>query len=115
MGAVDIMATVRTTKQFHTKQLFDLLGGLYADVSTNGVPLDSTNEKEITVTVKGDGETPITQAELDALVASYTYDPNYGRTQDEIDIDDFLAKANPQTADLVKAAKAMGRKLRGRK
>lgn len=82
-----LMATIKTTKKFHLRQLADLLGGDLHDVSTTplegpdglvGVPLDADGEKEITVTVKGDGETPITQEELETLVASYTYDPNYG-------------------------------------
>ena len=49
------------------------------------------------------------------ITNAYVYDPNFGRTQDEIDIDNFLAKASPTAADTVKAAKAMARKLRGRK
>lgn len=87
------MATVTTTKQFHMEQLFELLGGDDADVSTNGFALDDPAEKEITVTVKGDGETPITQAELETLVTNYTYDPDYGKDPEEKDLDAIRTKA----------------------
>lgn len=57
----------------------------------------------------------ITEAQLKAAVDAHVPDPNFGRTQLDIDIDDFLAKSNPTSADLIKAAKAMARKMRGRK
>lgn len=86
------MAKTTTTKRFHTKQMFELLGGDLADLSTNGVPLDSDQEKEITVTVKGDGETEMTQAELDTLVADYVFDPNYGKPAEEVSLKDEIAQ-----------------------
>ena len=71
------MAQVTTTKKFHTKHLFSILGGDEADLSTNGLALDADGEKVLTVSLKGDGVTPITQAELEGIVDAYTYDPKW--------------------------------------
>lgn len=89
------MATIKTTKPIDPFELHTLLGGDLSDVSTTprivgeetriqvddegnevevvvpileGIPLDSKGEKTITATVKGDGETPITEAELRAAI-----------------------------------------------
>lgn len=99
------MATVTTTKQFHTKQLFELLGGNLADLSTNGVPLNSAAEKEMTVTVKGDGETPITQTDLDAIVANYVYDPDHGLSTDQKRKKELAAKATLSASETAEAVK----------
>lgn len=87
------MATITTSKKFHPRHIFALLGGDLADLSTNGIPLDADGEKVLMVTVKGDGETPITQEELDAIVASYTYDPDFGKTEEEREFSRLRAKA----------------------
>lgn len=72
------MPTIKTTKRIDAFEFHELLGGDASDLSTTpiehpdgtieGVPLDAVGEKEITVTVKGDGETEITEAELKAAI-----------------------------------------------
>lgn len=76
------MATVKTAKRIDADELHDLLGGDQSDLSTTpikhpdgtieGVPLDAMGEKEVTATVGGDGETPITEAELQAAIDACT-------------------------------------------
>lgn len=127
------MATIKTTKQFHAEHLFELLGGDLADLSVTprqvgtemvtefdedgneiqverpvyeGIPLDSTEEKEIVVTVKGDGVTPVSQTELDALAADYVYDPDYGKEPEEISLEDEIAARLQALDDATKTATA---------
>lgn len=99
------MATVTTTKQFKTNELFALLGGPGADLSTNGKPLDSAESKEITVTVKGDGKTPITQAELESLIAGYTFDPDSGLTPDQKRKKELAAKTDLTPSETAEAVR----------
>ncbi len=126
------MATVKTTKRFNREQLFDLLGGDLADVSTTpqvvgtttdddgnevpiyeGVPLDAEGDKEIIVTVKGDGKTPITQSELEVILDS-AEDEDVVQTEREAkenEIETLLSKTNPTPADTMRALK-LDRELR---
>lgn len=83
---------------------------VYEDVAVEypiyeGIPLDSDLEKEIVVTVKGDGVTAMTQAELDTLVANYTYDPNYGKEPEEVTVQDEVT-TGLQALDDATATKA---------
>lgn len=112
-------------KQFHTKQLFELLGGDLADVSVTpkvvgtevdeegnetdileGIPLDSPEEKEITITVKGDGVTEMTQVELEALVADYVYDADYEKPPEELSLENEIEQRLQTLDDATKTAAA---------
>ena len=75
-----------------------------------GVPLDSEAEKEITVTVRGDGVTPITQEELEALVADYAYDPDYGKSAEDKLLEAFDKNPNPTLQQTIAAVKALRRR-----
>ena len=101
------MLKVTTTKEIkNPAQLDAALGKVGVTIRSRQAP-DGSLEYEVEAN-SGD------EAALQAAIDAYVHDPNFGRTQDEIDLDDFLAKATPTNADVAKAAKAMARKIRGR-
>lgn len=83
------MATVRTGKRFHPEDLFAAFGK-YADVSTNGVPLDDPGVKEITVSVKGNDPDPktwakVSQSELEMTLQVLSFNETKGQAQAQLD------------------------------
>lgn len=97
-------ASVTTSKQINVRQLAALLGT--DNISVNGKPLGENVEKEIRANC--------TQAKLESVISDYSKDDSFGLSQDAIAIDTFIAKDNPTQADVIKVAKAMARRMRGR-